>query len=215
MDEYEHGDDDANVDDDERLYQMPNPVLLPDKEKNLGGLYIGCVYTVGRLSDRKRYGHIGAIVSIGVSLNRDLNGPIMKPGVHPFSAAGYPALLPGVTYRFVDIDDHPRCNIKVHFDPCIKFINEHMRQGTSVFVHCVAGVSRSASIVIAYMMRELHLCYDDAFSQLHACRPIIDPNQGFRKQLKEYEEELHMKRLMERYLNAKKAESQSHGESIV
>ncbi len=198
---------DRSWEDEERLYQQPNPVLLPDKGRNLGGLYIGCLYIAGRLKNRELYGHIGAIVSIGVSLNKDLNGAaIVKPGQHPFSAAGYPELLPDIDYQFVDIDDRDRCNIKAHFDPCIAFINKHVKQGTSVYVHCAAGVSRSASIVIAYLMKEFNMSYDIAFSQLKACRPVIDPNNGFRKQLKTYEEELRMKGFMERYLKLKKTE---------
>lgn len=198
---------DRSWEEEESLYQKPNPVLLPDKARNLGGLYIGCLYIAGRLRNRELYGHIGAIVSIGVSLNKDLNGSaITQPGRHPFAAAGYPELLDDVTYHFVDIDDRERCNIKVHFDPCIAFINKHMKQGTSVYVHCAAGVSRSASIVIAYLIKELHMSYDNAFSQLKACRPVIDPNNGFRKQLKAYDEELKMSGLMERYLKAKKTE---------
>ncbi len=205
---------DRSWEEEEALYQKPNAVLLPHTDRNLGGLYIGCLYIAERLKNRDLYGHIGAIVSIGVSLNKDLNGdPITKPGQHPFSAAGYPELLPDVSYHFVDIDDTTRCNIKAHFEPCTAFIDKHRKQGISVYVHCAAGVSRSASIVIAYLMKAFNMSYANAFSQLKACRPIIDPNLGFRKQLKVYEEELQMRGLMERYVKMKKTEG--HGDSLV
>lgn len=163
--------------DEEHLYREPNPVLLPDAEKRLGGLYIGCLYIAGALKNRDLYGHIKAVVCIGC-------------GTHPFSAAGYPPTVPGVEYHFVDVDDHERSDIKIHFDPCIDFIHKHIMLGSSVFVHCAAGVSRSASIVIAYLMRKKVMTYERAFRHLRASRPIIDPNNGFRKQLREYEVEL-------------------------
>jgi len=41
-----------------------------------------------------------------------------------------------------------------HFPQAIAFIKEGMQQGGGVLVHCFAGVSRSASCVIAFMMVE-------------------------------------------------------------
>jgi protein-tyrosine phosphatase len=54
-----------------------------------------------------------------------------------------------------------------------------------ILVHCSAGISRSASIVIAYLLRYTFMNhYDDAFMFLREIRPIIDPNSNFVKQLK-------------------------------
>ena len=48
-----------------------------------------------------------------------------------------------------------------------------------VLVHCHAGVSRSATCVIAYLMQERDLAFEDAFSFASKRRPVIFPNMGF------------------------------------
>jgi protein-tyrosine phosphatase len=59
-----------------------------------------------------------------------------------------------------------------------------MRQ--NVVINCQAGVSRSASFVIGYLIRR-GLSYDNSYELLKSCRPIIKPNRGFIEQLKHYE----------------------------
>ena len=49
------------------------------------------------------------------------------------------------------------------------------------------GMSRSATIVIMYLMRKFQLGWDTAFKITKLRRDIIDPNEGFIKKLKEYE----------------------------
>ena len=66
-------------------------------------------------------------------------------GIYP----KFPTLL---NYKLVNILDCPSANIKQHFQSCIKFIKDAISSGGTVLVHCFAGVSRSATIVIAYLM---------------------------------------------------------------
>jgi protein-tyrosine phosphatase len=58
-----------------------------------------------------------------------------------------------------------------------------LQSGGRVFVHCFAGVSRSATIVIAYLMKEHGLSFNSAIKFVKSKRPQINPNDGFRKQL--------------------------------
>lgn len=53
----------------------------------------------------------------------------------------------------------------------------------SVLVHCYAGVSRSATIVIAYVMKSLSMTFQVALQFVSKKRNIINPNDGFRNQL--------------------------------
>lgn len=54
-------------------------------------------------------------------------------------------------------------------------------------MHCQAGVSRSASIVIAYVMFKLKLKFEDALNYVKERREFIYPNEGFILQLKDFE----------------------------
>lgn len=60
--------------------------------------------------------------------------------------------IKSIDHLKIKIDDSPFENISQHFSTCIDFISKNIKYG-NVFVHCVAGVSRSATIVIAYVMR--------------------------------------------------------------
>ena len=60
-------------------------------------------------------------------------------------------------------------------------------------VYCRAGQSRSATLCIAYFMKYHGLSYEEAFQFVRARRPIIHPNIGFIRQLKEFEEKCKLK----------------------
>ena len=81
-----------------------------------------------------------------------------------------------------------------HFPAAIAFIKDGMSRGGAVLVHCYAGVSRSATCVIAYLMQERDMSFEDAFSYASKQRPVIFPNMGFQRQLTEFERLLHVKR---------------------
>ena len=51
----------------------------------------------------------------------------------------------------------------------------------------MAGVSRSATIVVAYIMTITNLSFNDAISAVCGAREVVDPNAGFIRQLQEYE----------------------------
>jgi hypothetical protein len=54
------------------------------------------------------------------------------------------------------------------------------------------GISRSATVVAAYLMFRHGLTPDEAITWLRICRPIINPNSGFREQLQDYYSVLQM-----------------------
>lgn len=60
-----------------------------------------------------------------------------------------------------------------------------------VLVHCAGGVSRSASICIAYLMQKKNMSYQNAYLAVKKKRKCIKPNQNFVKQLKSYEKTIH------------------------
>ena len=82
--------------------------------------------------------------------------------------------------------DVPHENLVPHLDNATLFIHEAVSSGGKVFVHCMAGVSRSATVLAAYLIRFHGLSPDEAIALLIERRPIVNPNPGFRKQLEDY-----------------------------
>lgn len=70
----------------------------------------------------------------------------------------------------------------------IKLIDDHLsNERGGVIVHCAAGVSRSASVLIAYLMWKNRINFESAFRILKQVRPIVEPNSNFVYQLKSFE----------------------------
>jgi protein-tyrosine phosphatase len=99
--------------------------------------------------------------------------------------------FPGVLdYSHVPLDDHSDEPIARHFDECNKFIGHHLESGGRVLVHCRMGVSRSATIVIAYLMASGFISYRKAFDHVKERRIKVSPNLGFILALRKYQETL-------------------------
>lgn len=88
------------------------------------------------------------------------------------------------SYHIIAIDDVASVNIKDHIPQAISFIHRHRSAGNNVLVHCAAGMSRSASIMISYMMAKYTLPFDRALTLVRDKRACVSPNPGFTSQLK-------------------------------
>ena len=62
--------------------------------------------------------------------------------------------------------------------------------GDAVLVHCMQGVSRSSTVVLAYLMRHRGMSFEDALALAQEKRPRVKPNAGFVAQLQRYEKEI-------------------------
>lgn len=69
----------------------------------------------------------------------------------------------------------------------VSFTDEARERGSGVLVHCHAGVSRSATVTVAYIMKQQGLCLGDAYKFVKELRPVISPNLNFMGQLLKYE----------------------------
>ncbi|XP_023657435.1 dual specificity protein phosphatase 19 [Paramormyrops kingsleyae] len=89
-------------------------------------------------------------------------------------------------YKTLNILDLPETDITSYFHETSQFIDQVKAEGGVVLVHCNAGVSRSAAIVIGYLMSREGLAFNAALALVKAARPAIRPNPGFYEQLKDY-----------------------------
>ncbi|KAM4614324.1 dual specificity protein phosphatase 22-A-like isoform 1-T1 [Discoglossus pictus] len=96
-------------------------------------------------------------------------------------------LLQDKTYLCIEASDSSSQNLIQHFKKCIKFIHESRLHGGGCLVHCLAGVSRSATILVAYLMTVTNFGWEDCLSAVKAVRSYADPNFGFQQQLQEYQ----------------------------
>lgn len=96
----------------------------------------------------------------------------------------------GIKYLFVEVLDLPEFCIKNVFKQCFPLIDTERENENIVYVHCNAGISRSASLVIGYVMKELKINFKMAYALVKSKKSSIKPNEGFIKQLMEYEKNL-------------------------
>jgi len=69
-----------------------------------------------------------------------------------------------------------------YFDQAADYINRALQQGGKVLVHCREGISRSATVVLAFLMIHRNMTVQEAVRTVRKNRQII-PNEGFLKQL--------------------------------
>ena len=60
-----------------------------------------------------------------------------------------------VVLKEVPLEDNPDylLNFETEIEPCLKFIHQGMTKGVATLIVCTAGISRSATICICYLMR--------------------------------------------------------------
>ena len=89
----------------------------------------------------------------------------------------------GFIHKTIDVIDMDYENIIQYFGECLNFIKGNEK----TLVHYGAGVSRSATIVIAYIMWTKKMKYEEAFRFVKKKRNNVHPNSGFIEQLKIFE----------------------------
>lgn len=100
----------------------------------------------------------------------------------------YPGLF---DYFNIRVYDDETTEMLKHWDKTYKYIAQAKEQGSKVLVHCKMGISRSASVVIAYVMKAYGWDLRQALDFVKTRRSCIKPNSGFLKQLETYQGILH------------------------
>ncbi|XP_072311561.1 protein phosphatase Slingshot homolog 1 [Eucyclogobius newberryi] len=96
--------------------------------------------------------------------------------------------FPGLfSYHNVRVYDEEATDLLAHWNDTYNFIVKAKKNNSKCLVHCKMGVSRSASTVIAYAMKEYGWSLEKAHNHVKQKRSIAQPNAAFMKQLAEYE----------------------------
>ncbi|XP_059054251.1 protein phosphatase Slingshot [Achroia grisella] len=90
-------------------------------------------------------------------------------------------------YLNIRVYDDDRTDLLKHWDNTYKYINKARNEGSKVLVHCKMGISRSASVVIAYAMKAFNWNFEKALKHVKAKRNCIKPNTNFLSQLETYQ----------------------------
>lgn len=138
-------------------------------------------------------GELGSVWLSGVHFAMDPAKLSQNKIVAVLSAAelglSFPSSIKHCTFDLKDCEEE---EIRHVFYPAIRFIEQHRKNG-SVLIHCAAGISRSASVLMAYMMHRYQGSYESCLAYIIAQRPCVMPNRGFRKQLLEFSVDLGVK----------------------
>lgn len=102
--------------------------------------------------------------------------------------------MPSVRYMGFPMMDAPTQDISRYFYVASKFIDSAISSGGKVLVHCLVGMSRSATCVLAYLMICRKMSATDAIRTVRMRRDIR-PNDGFLQQLADLDVELKRKNL--------------------
>lgn len=100
-----------------------------------------------------------------------------------FSEEAFPGQF---KWKRISIYDVPEEKLEDRLPEMFQFIEECGAQQQNVIVHCNAGISRSASVVIAWLMWKKLWTFQQALFHVQQARPSIRPNAGFVEQLKKF-----------------------------
>lgn len=106
---------------------------------------------------------------------------------HIINLSGKPNACPSeFKYLQIMVDDLESADISQYFNETNLFILTALSENGKVLVHCAAGISRSPTIVLAYLIEHHNFTPNTALKHIRLTRPIADPNLGFMRQLGEY-----------------------------
>ncbi|KAL7310771.1 tyrosine/serine/threonine protein phosphatase [Mucor circinelloides] len=85
---------------------------------------------------------------------------------------------------------HNQDNLAVELSKAIDIIDRARNAGQTILVHCQCGVARSATVIIAYIMKTYNMPMQDAYNHVKHLAPPISPNLGLLFQLREFEQKI-------------------------
>ena len=133
---------------------------------------------INKITDKIYLGDIEGATDFNYLKNENIHNVISIVNEPP----KYPKKLE-INQKCLKIEDRHSNNILKYFKECISFIEN----SDKIYIHCLFGISRSPTIVIAYLMWKTHFNFEDVYQFVKRRRPIIEPNKGFVIQLEHFD----------------------------
>ena len=94
-------------------------------------------------------------------------------------------------YLYIPLYDSESQKLEKYLEKSNKFIKEGSENGNKILIHCGAGMSRSVTLCLMYMIIEKKYKFSEANKIMKEKRPCALPNMGFRKLLEQKSYEIH------------------------
>jgi dual specificity MAP kinase phosphatase len=108
-----------------------------------------------------------------------------------------PDFIPEGRFMRIPVNDSHNEKLLPYFPQAFQFVEKVRKSNECALVHCLAGISRSPTVAIAYVMRHLRMNCEDAYRYVKSKRASIAPNFNFLGQLLEYEQQLISENILE------------------
>ena len=97
-----------------------------------------------------------------------------------------------IKYMRIPVSDTNDASLERYFPDALKFIGnvDPFSGGENVLVHCFMGSSRSATIVVLYLMRNHDMTFSEAYTYLKSRRPVVNMNITFADELRDCEKNI-------------------------
>mmetsp|Transcript_27790 Transcript_27790/g.45842 ORF Transcript_27790/g.45842 Transcript_27790/m.45842 type:complete len:248 (-) Transcript_27790:47-790(-) len=136
------------------------------------------------IGDKKSAKSKALLTSMGIHYICNVTPPRNQGGVHNVFSTDE-----CFTYLRCPCIDSDVEHISQYFAECIKFIHNARLHGDGVLVHCMKGQSRSAAIILAYLIAKESWTLKAAYSHLKSVRPKVKVNSNFLRQLIQFEQQ--------------------------
>jgi len=132
------------------------------------GVFIGSQASAANLIELKKY-----------NITHVLN---LTPDVSNFYEDSQNITLTYLRVPMLDILDFDITSNDI-LDSCVEFIDRVVKSGGKILVHCQAGISRSGTMVVAYVAKHDDITPLEALKKVQSIRSCVCPNEGFMRQL--------------------------------
>ncbi|XP_052058238.1 dual specificity protein phosphatase 10-like isoform X2 [Mytilus californianus] len=166
-------DDHINTQESRPLYSPTTPIIEPQIETATASQILPFLY----LGNERDASNLQRLRELNISHILNITSNIPKYFENQ-----------GIKYKRLPASDSGCQNLRQYFDEAIQFIDEARADGGKILVHCQAGVSRSATATIAYILKHSKMNVMEAYRHVKCKRVIIAPNFNFMGQLMEFEQ---------------------------